>query len=448
MLQIPTSVERHCDGVHRRTFLQMGTLGIGGLALPDILRAEALSGTRTRKSVIMVYLSGGPSQIDTFDMKPDAPGEIRGEFDPISTNVPGVQICELMPRTAQIMDKLSVVRSVTGMPAEHAAFHLHTGKRNNIGGPPGGWPSMGSVISKLHGRVHESMPPFCSLMRPMVHKPYGDPGPHGFLGSAHAPFRPNGEMMADMTLNNISTGRLSDRKALWRSLDVMRRKVDAGLRDGTDTFVQLALETLTSSRLLEALDVSKEDGATRDMYGNLGQKMASELNDTRMAPGTTRDLLVARRLVEAGARCVTLTLGKWDMHTKNFVGCRNLIPVFDRAIWALVQDLHRRGLDKDVSVVFWGEFGRTPKINKNAGRDHWMTSMSVLFAGGGMKMGQVIGATDKHAGEVTERPIHYTQVLSTLYHNMGIDPHHATVTDLNGRPHYLSEHREPIRELT
>lgn len=447
MLRIPSSIERQCDGVNRRGFLRIGALGIGGLTLADVLRAEAATKTRTQKSVIMVYLSGGPPQMDTFDMKPNAPSEIRGCFDPISTNVPGTKICELMPRTACIMDQLSVVRSVTGMPAEHAAFHLHTGRRNNVGGPPGGWPSIGSVISHLQGPVHESVTPFVSLMRPMEHTPYGDPGPAGFLGPTHAPFLPKGEMMADMTLGNINTGRLGDRKQLLSSLDAYRRGVDARLPGEADAYTEQAFSTLTSSRLVKALDVSTEEPRTLALYGNLAPKLSAASNDTRNAPGNLQDFLVARRLIEAGVRCVTVTLGQWDMHSNNFVGCRNLIPVFDRAIHALTTDLRQRGLDKDVSVVYWGEFGRTPKINPAAGRDHWMTSMSVLFSGGGMKMGQIVGATDRHAAEVTETPIHYTRVLSTLYHNMGIDPDHTTITDHTGRPHYLTDHRKPIRDL-
>jgi uncharacterized protein (DUF1501 family) len=255
-------------------------------------------------------------------------------------------------------------------------------------------------------------------------------------------------MMADMTLEDISMRRLSDRTSLLSSFDAFRRNVDESQNTGElDTFGQQALAILTSNKLVRALDISDEDPRTLAMYGDTTPKLSTLSNDTRLGPGSTRDFLVARRLVEAGARCVTLTLGQWDTHSWNFRQCRNTIPVFDQGLAALVQDLHDRGLDKDVSVVCWGEFGRTPKINPDKGRDHWMGSMSVVMAGGGMRTGQLIGATDRLGGEVTERPIHYQQILATLYHQLGLHPMHTTITDRTGRPHYLVDHREPIAEL-
>ena len=459
VLRIPDSFERHCDGITRRTFLHVGALGFGGLNLSQILAAESANGARrssnvdsekvhSHKSVIMVYMSGGPPQMDTFDMKPDAPREIRGEFVPIDTNVPGIQVCEHLPRTARLMDKIAVVRSVTGMPPKHSPYHLYTGRDPGLQ-PGGGWPNMGAVLSHLEGPVNRSVPASMSLMRPQDHPPFGDPGSSGFLGQAHSAFLPvSGRMMEDMTLQGISMRRLSDRRALLSSLDAFRRRVDQNPNSGDfDTCTQQALAILTGSRLVRALDISDEDPRTLAMYGNTVPKLCHLSNNTRLAPGSTRDFLVARRLVEAGARCVTLTLGQWDTHSFNHRDCRNTIPVFDQGLAALVQDLHDRGLDKDVSVVCWGEFGRTPKINALNGRDHWLDSMSVVLAGGGMRTGQVIGATDRHAGQVTERPIHYQQILATLYHQLGVDPIHATVTDRSGRPHYLMEHSDPIQEL-
>ena len=458
MLRIADSIERHCDGIHRRTFMHIGALGFGGLSLPQILAAESTNGTRqstsidsekvhSHKAIIMVYLSGGPPQMDTFDMKPDAPREVRSEFDRIDTNVPGIQVCEHMPRTAQVMDKIAVVRSVTKMPHDHSPYHLHTGRAPGPQ-PAGGWPNMGAVISHLQGQVDRTVPASISLMRPMEHRPYGDPGYPGFLGSAHSPFSPTGRMMRDMTLEGITMRRLADRKALLSSFDAFRRKVDQNEDVGElDTYDQQALAILTSNKLVKALDVSDEDPETLAMYGDTTPKLSALSNDSRLGPGSTRDLLVARRLVEAGARCVTLTFGQWDTHSWNFRQCRNTIPAFDQALAALVQDLHNRGLDKDVSVVCWGEFGRTPLINPDKGRDHWPASMSVVMAGGGMRTGQFSGATDRVGGEVIERPIHYQQILATLYHQIGLDPAHATFTDRTGRPHFLVDHREPIAEL-
>ena len=459
MLRIPDSFERNCDGVTRRTFMHVGALGFGGLTLPEILAAEAASGTRktssidsgkvlSHKAVIMVYLPGGPPQMDTFDMKPDSPSEVRGDFDPIDTNVPGIQICELMPRTAQIMDKIAVVRSVTKMAPDHSPYHLHTGRASAAPRPAGGWPNMGAVISHLQGQVDRTVPASISLMRKQSHPPYGSPGDPGFLGSAHAPFLLTGRMMADMTLDGISMNRLTDRKSLLSSFDAFRRNVDENQDTGElDTFGQQAMAILTSNRLVQALDVSDEDPRTLAMYGNTTIKRSPLGVEIRKAPGSTRDFLVARRLVEAGARCVTIGMGQWDTHSWNFRFCRNNIPAFDQGLAALVQDLHDRGLDKDVSVVAWGEFGRTPKINPDRGRDHWPASMSVVMAGGGMRTGQVIGATDRIGGEVTERPVHYQQILATLYHQLGLDPMHTTFADRSGRPHYLVDHREPIAEL-
>ena len=238
-----------CDGVSRRNFLRIGALGMGGLALPQLLRAEAQAGVRNgQKAVIMIFLPGGPSHQDMFDMKPDAPSEFRGEFRPIGTNVPGIQICEHLPKIAKLMDKCAIIRSIVGATGGHDAVQCLTGRAAGGNAPPGGWPSLGSTLSKLYGAVEASTPPFVSLAQPCAHTPWGDPGTPGFLGVAHAPFRPNGAGKADMVLNGVSLDRLADRRQLLTGFDRFRREVDAsGLMSGIDAFNDQAFGLLTSS---------------------------------------------------------------------------------------------------------------------------------------------------------------------------------------------------------
>ena len=276
------------------------------------------------------------------------------------------------------------------------------------------------------------------------HPPYGSPGHPGFLGVANSAFRPNGEAMGEMQLKGITLDRLGDRRQLLSSLDHMRRDVDtSGSMDALDSFQQQAMNLLTSSRLCEALDLSKEDPATRARYG---QGDAKNYGDG--APRNLEHFLLARRLVEAGARCVTLNFGRWDFHSSNFSEFKNTHgPLFDQGMSALVEDLHARGLDKDVSVVAWGEFGRTPMINKDAGRDHWPQVGGGLLACGGMRTGQVIGATDRLGGEIANRPVHFGEVFATLYHQLGINPLTTTFKDPTGRPHYLVDAYQPMPEL-
>ena len=443
MLSIYGKPQRLCSGVTRRELLTIGALGLGGLALPDLLRAEAQAGIRqSRKAVIMIYMCGAPPHQDMYDLKMDAPAEVRGEFRPIATNVPGIQICEHLPRLARIMDKLVPLRSVYGSPnGSHDSFICYTG-RSFAQQPPGGWPSVGSTLSKLLGAKHPSIPPFVGLAPKTGHPPYGSPGHPGFLGSAHSAFRPNGEGQGDLTLNGISVDRLSDRRQLLTSVDRMRRDLDGKLA-GQDSFTEQALGVLTSSKLAEALDISQEDPRTRERYGQ-----GSPKNYGDGAPRNQEHFLIARRLVEAGARCVTLNFGRWDFHSNNFSEFKNTHgPQFDQGMAALVEDLHERGLDQDVSGVAWGEFGRTPVINKDAGRDHWPRVGGALLAGGGMKMGQVIGATDRLGGEIAERPVHFGEVLATLYQRLGIDANQTTLRDLAGRPQYLVDHHAPLPEL-
>jgi len=442
MLTIYGKSPRFCDGVSRRNFLKIGALGLGGLALPQLLQAESQSGIRrSHKAIIMIYLPGGPPHQDLFDLKMDAPLEIRGEFQPISTNVPGIQICEHLPLLAKKADKFAFLRSVVGAVDEHSDFQCFTGRlsRNQ---PPGGWPSIGSVISKVIGPTAPAIPPFVGLEPRMQHRPYNAATP-GFLGTAHNAFHPQGEGKSDMVLNGVTLDRLSDRRSLLASFDHFRRDVDSsGLMEGLDAFTEQAFGVLTSSRLVEALDLAKEDPRVVERYGKGDPKPHGDA-----APMLMEQFLMARRLVEAGARVVTVAFGFWDYHGNNHRNCKADLPLLDQGVTALVQDLHDRGLDKDVSVVVWGEFGRTPTINKDAGRDHWPRVSCGLLACGGMKTGQVIGATDRLGGEAIERPVNFQEVFATLYHNLGLDPNRATVPDLSGRPHYLVDGYEPMREL-
>jgi len=389
----------------------------------------------------MIYLPGGPPHQDMFDIKVDAPQEIRGEFKPISTKVPGIQICEHLPRLAGMMDRLAVIRSMVGAEDNHYDYQCMTGRLKR-GEPPGGWPSIGSVVSKLQGSTNAGVPPFVGLEPVMQHKPYNASGP-GFLGIGYRSFRPAGEGKSDLTLNGITVERLADRKALLASFDSFRREVDAsGMMSGLDAFNEQAFGMLTSSKLLEALDYQREPQRLVERYGKGDSKVRGDA-----APRMLEQFLIARRLVEAGARVVTVAFGFWDYHSNNFKTAREDMPMLDQGVSALVQDLHDRGLEKDVSVLVWGEFGRTPTINKDGGRDHWPRVSCALLAGGGMKTGQVIGATDRLGGEASERPVHFQEVFATLYHNMGIDVNKATVTDLSGRPHFLVDGHQPMREL-
>lgn len=388
-----------CDGLTRRDFLHIGGLAMGGLSLADILRAEAHAGIqRSHKAIIMVFLSGGPPHQDLVDLKPDAPLEIRGEFEPIATNVPGIDICEHLPRLATMMDKFAVIRSLVGSEGRHAAFQCLTG-RPAAAQPPGGWPSLGSAVSKLRGPTGPDVPPFVSLVPKMKGMGWADPGQPGFLGVAHAPFRPTGPGQADMVLEGITLDRLHDRQGLLARFDRFRREADAsGLMAGLDAFNQQAFGILTSSKLAEALDLSREPRAVRDRYG-YGSPEPAGYGDA--GPLLNDYFVAARRLIEAGVRCVTLAYGRWDWHGRphgtTFENARHHMPMLDQALSALVEDLHSRGLDRDVSVVVWGEFGRTPKINPNAGRDHWPSVSCALLAGGGMRTAQVIGSTNRFA---------------------------------------------------
>ncbi len=451
MLTIPGPQPResgYCDGKSRRNFLRIGALGLGGMALPGLLRAEAAAGLRSasnsHKSVIMIFLPGGPSHQDMFDLKSDAPAEVRGEFRPLATNVPGIQISEHLPRLARLADKYSIIRSVVGMEDRHESFQTYTGRLNR-NQPSGGWPSMGSFLSRLMGSADPAIPAFVGLAPKMGHVPWSDNGVAGFLGSACSPFEINkGGGKDDMILNGITLDRLSDRRALLGSLDHFRREVDAsGQIAGLDAYNQQAFGILTSNKLVTALDLKNEDPKTIERYGK-----GDPRNRDDGGPKLMEHFLVARRLVEAGARCVTLAFSRWDHHGDNFGALRQDLPLLDQGLSALITDLHDRGLDKDVSVLVAGEFGRTPTINKDAGRDHWPRVSFALLAGGGMKHGQVIGSTDRLGGEANSRPVLFGEIHATLYHCLGIDVAKTTVLDLTGRPQFLVDNGlQPLREL-
>jgi len=434
----------------RRSFLHIGILGLGGLSLPELLRADATNGSRSStKSVILIYLVGGPPHQDMFDLKPNAPKEFAGPWKPIATNVTGIRICEALPRLARMMDKLVIVRSLVGNQADHDATQVFNGHHPTKPTPSGGWPQFGSAVAKIQGAVDRAMPPFVSLCYTCSHGPYNEPGP-GFLGASQGPFRPTGPAREDMVLKGVAVNRLADRKSLLQNFDGMRRDLDAGgTMKGIDHFTEQAFGLLTSSRLAEALDLSREDPRVVARYGTGNPKIFMDDNG---APRVPQSLLMARRLIEAGARVVTLNYSKWDWHggANNSIFKREAedFPVFDQCVSALVEDLHQRGLDEDCTVIVMGEFGRTPKISDQVGRDHWPQVNCALLAGGGMKTGQVIGATDRIAGEAAARPVTFGELYATLYHNLGIDPKLATLPDLNGRPQFLVEDdAAPLPEL-
>jgi hypothetical protein len=468
MLTIPGPHSRHEGRMSRRSWLRIGGLALGGLALPDLLRAEAQNGERgPAKGIIMVLLPGGPTHLDTFDLKPDAPVEIRGEFRPIATNVPGIEICELLPRLAGRADKLTLIRSLVGFRDDHNTHWCSTGWESHPamdssplvpGFPPGDWPSLGSVLSRKLGPRVPGVPPCVDLTpvdadaRFILRTPPGQPG---YLGVAHAAFEVQAVDRRNITLNGVDLSRLADRRALLASFDGFRRQVDArGAAVGIDTYQQQAFELLTSARLAKALDLHQEDERTRRRYG-----LDRVYPDERAGKHYLDQFLLARRVIEAGARCVTLAFSRWpfgrvlrgdhnwDWHRDLFPEARKTLPLLDLGLSALIEDLDERGLRDDVAVVVWGEFGRTPRINQNGGRDHWPKVCSAVVAGGGMRCGQVLGSTTRWGEEPRTRPIHFRDVFATLYQRLGIDVATTQFTDLAGRPQYLVGDHRPVPEL-
>jgi hypothetical protein len=425
MLTIWGTPKRFCDGLSRRSFLKIGAFG-AGLTLADMLRlraqASATPGRATaHKAAIMIYLPGGPSHMDMYDLKPEAPAEFRGEFRPIPTNVPGCHICEHMPRQARMWDKLAAIRSIVSV-GEHSDSLVMTGHsaRDNM---IGNWPSFGSVVSRARG-LSSGLPPFVSL-RGMTRGT--EPG---FLGVAHRPFTPSGPAVENLRLaNGVTPQRIGERRGMLEGFDNIRREIDAtGTAEGMDGYTARAFEIVASGGVRHALDLTREDLRTRERYRGVEQ------------------FLTARRLVEAGVGCVTLAIGGWDTHGQNFTTLRRQLPQVDRGVANLVQDLHDRGLADDVVVVMWGEFGRTPRVNQNAGRDHWPQVMSALIAGGGFRTGQMVGSSNARGERPQDRPCTVPQVLATIYQAIGLDPAQQFV-DNAGRPRYILDDRTPIREL-
>jgi hypothetical protein len=450
MLTIFGGTTRFCDGVTRRGFLRIGALGVGAgaLTLADVFRAEARPGATgatgsKHKAVINVFLGGGPPHQDMWEIKTEAPAEIRGEFKPIATNVPGIQICEVFPQIAARMDKCVVIRSVVGARGGHDAIQCTSGWEPASLAPLGGRPSIGAVLSRLQGPADPSVPPFVGLAEPTKHLPWSDPGRTGFLGPSYAAFKPDGPGLANLKLQGVTVDQLADRKRLLASFDNMRQELDAsGTLKGIDAITERAFGVLTSSKLLEALDLSRESDKVRERYGD-GKPYKFQFDG---APTVNDQLLLARRLVEAGVRCVTLSYGRWDSHGKNFDLVRDHGGKLDQCLSALIDDLEVRGMLNDVSVVVWGEFGRTPRINNGAGRDHWPQVSCALLAGGGIKAGQAIGATNRLGEYAKERPVQFGEVFATLYHNLGLDPATTFLHDPTGRPQHLVEY-PPMKEL-
>jgi hypothetical protein len=438
MLTLLGQKQRLCDGVSRRGFLQIGafTFGAASLTLADILRAESAAGSSSQrhKAVINIFLGGGPPHQDMWDIKSEAPAEIRGEFKPIATKVPGIHIGEVFPQIAARMDKCVVIRSLVGATGGHDAFQCMSGWPHANMRSMGGRPSLGAVAAKLQGPVDPSVPPFVGLAAATKHMPWSDAGGPGFLGASHAAFKPDGPGMANLTLRGASVETLADRRRLLTSFDALRSDLDgSGVYKTVDALTERALGVLTSSKLVEALDLSKESDKVRARYGD-GKPYQYQYDG---APTVNDQLLMARRLIEAGVRVVTLSYGRWDSHGENFKLVRDHGGKLDQGFSALVDDLQARGMLDDVTVIAWGEFGRTPRINKGAGRDHWPQVSCALMAGGGMKTGQVIGATNRLGEHASNRPVTFGEVFATLYRNLGINPETATLNDPTGRPQHV-----------
>ena len=440
--------ERFCDGVSRRSFLRAGGLALGGLTLSDFLRlkaAGAVAPERRGKSVIMICLGGGPSHVDTYDMKPEAPAEIRGEFRPIKTNVPGMELSELLPRQAKIADKFAVVRSVTWQEPDHQRIEIFTGfpKRERR-------PSFGSYVSRLAQRRDAALPKFVSLKGD--DQEIAEAEQPLWVGAQHRPFVPDNRGLRTLEpTRQVDLSRLKNRRELLAQLDTLRRDVDAsGEMRAFDAFTGQAFDLLTSGKARRAFDLSDEKPETLDRYRVGGNKFMYSHSSSPVS-WDWESFVRARRLVEAGVSFVSMQVGLWDHHCAEglptiFESYRSLLPLYDACLSALITDLHERSLHQDVCVVVWGEFGRTPRINKFGGRDHWPAAGSALFAGGGLKMGQYVGTTSAGGEYPVTRPYTPQNILATLYHVLGIDPA-ATIPDHSGRPQYLLDDRDPVKEL-
>jgi hypothetical protein len=431
---------------NRREFVRVGGLGVAGVTLPWLLRQETQAAESHRptrpKSVIYVVLDGGPSHIDMWDPKPTAPDEIKGPFKTIATKLPGVRFTELLPLHAELADRAALLRGVQSVENDHFLSEVYSGLPRIAGKRP----CFGSVVSRVAGG-QGLMPPYVSLNRPSddrfeFEKPY-------FAGSHHAPFRPFGDAVDDLAPVK-SVELLSDRKQLLKSFDTLRRDIDRfdSIR-GVDKFQAQALDIITSPKVREAFDLSKEPKKNIERYGT-GKFPHQTVKDIYY-PWDAKPFVLARRLVEAGVRVVTLRAGSWDHHSSPqgdiFHALKHIVPLMDRSVHALVTDLEARGLADDVLVVVLGEFGRTPKITQpGPGREHWADAGCAVFFGGGLKMGQVIGETDERGERAKSKVMSFQNLVATIYSVLGIDLN-TTIPDFTGRPQYILDDNKPVKEL-
>ena len=422
-----------CDGTTRRDFLKVGVLGATGLMLPDLLRARAAAaanGQPTRNtSVVWLWLGGGPTHVETFDPKMTAPAEFRSVVGSVQTNVPGIEIGGVFPKMARVADKMAFVRSFAHSNSGHGGGTHWVMTGYNFPPADNGQgqvkPGFGSILARHRGANNSTtgLPNYVRLGGIL-----GD-GP-AWLGSAYAPFDVAGNARNNMNLQ-ITLDRLSERRGLLRSFDTVNRQLDrSGLMAGLDSFETQAFDLLLS-RAREVFDVTREEPRTRDLYGN-----------TNLG----RQLLLARRLCESGVGFVTLHYGGWDMHGQIAQGMRNLGPQLDHAVSAFVQDTHARGLDRDILLVITGEFGRTPRVNGSAGRDHWAPLSTLALAGGGLRMGQVVGESNARAEVPRTRPITPQDLMATVFQVLGL-PRDLNYNDPSGRPTPMIDGGRAIAEL-
>jgi len=423
MLDVVLGRKTDCEGVNRRELLRIGALGAFGLGLPSILRAESGSKKPTdRRSVILLWMQGGPSHIDTFDPKPEAPAEIRGEFGVTKSSLPGVVLSEHLPKLAKNLDKFSIVRSGYNYNASHgvADAYLLSGFRFNASVA---YPTYGSVVAKELG-YRQGMPPFIQLGGNIDRRFNG--GVAGYLGHEHNPF----EVAEDPSSKNfnidgvalpggVTIERFRRRQTMLSQLNSWQRTVESSPVHAMDAFYEKAFDIVTSPRAKKAFDLSDEPKALREAYGQnrFGQSC-----------------LLARRLVESGVRCVTVTDAGWDTHQDNFPSLKNRkLPVLDAGYATLLDDLKRRGMLDDTLVLWLGDFGRTPKVNSSAGRDHWAGSTVFCLGGGGIKTGMVVGQSNEYAEQPASDPIQIEDIALTLYTLLGVplDKHYYTP---DGRP--------------
>ena len=441
MLKVFGDQYRCCDGIPRRTFLEIGA-PLLGLSLPQILqrRAEAspTATSRRKKSVIVIWTQGGLSQQDTYDMKPHAPTEYRGMYQPIRTSAPDIWITERFPRQAEIMDRVSQVRSVHHENGIHApsAHWMQTGYFGaTLARNAQQRPSFGSIISRVRGDLAPNMPSYVAVPKAEA---FGYQRA-SYLGAAFNPFEvgadPNSDGFQVPNLTppeGLTLKQVESRRHLLKKFDTLRAEIDKqGAIDGLNTFKIQALDMVAGAPVREAFNISSEDPQLRDRYGRhqFGQSA-----------------LLARRLVEAGTTCVTVNTGYWDHHDNIEKGLEELLPPLDQAIATLIEDLDARGMLDDVLVYCAGEFGRTPLINGHAGRDHWANCFTVTFAGGGVQGGRIVGASEKNGGDVADRPCTPLDVLATVYHALDI-PLDTHFDDASGRPVSIVGSGQPIYEL-